>query len=107
MSVYLYAGQIQQTITSLSSLPQDIDCSTKYLVSVEKNGSIRVYTYEEFKSYVIAIIAGVLGGLLVLIIVVIVIIKHRQNLNKEKNDEKYKSTKANKYPQQKSKAIQK
>jgi hypothetical protein len=28
-------------------------------------------------------------------------------MNKEKNDEKYKSTKANKYPQQKSKAIQK
>jgi hypothetical protein len=50
VGTYLYAGQLQQTITSFKNLPQDIDCSSSYLVAVDESGYVYVYTYEQFKS---------------------------------------------------------
>jgi hypothetical protein len=35
VGTYLYAGQLQQTITSFADFPQDIDCSSSYLVIVD------------------------------------------------------------------------
>ena len=63
-----------------------------------------MYTYEEFKSWIIAIIAGVLGGVLFLVIGVIVFIKLRARFASEaaaKNEGKQEETKTKKYPRNK------
>lgn len=77
VGIYLYAGQLQQTIASFADLPQDIDCSSSYLVAVDESGYVYVYTYEQFKSWIIAIIGGVFGGLVLLVTGVIVFMKLR------------------------------
>jgi hypothetical protein len=102
VGIYLYTGQEQQTFTSLFHLPQDIDCSSTYLVAVDKSGYVYVYTHEDFKSWVIAIIGGVLGGLVLLVIGVFVFIKLKAKWALEASMLKYGGN-MKKYPNTKQK----
>ena len=62
---------------------------------------MNVYTEEGFKSYIIGIIAGVIGGILLLVIVGIVVIRLRQKWALEATQQQYSSTAPKKYPRQK------
>ncbi len=71
---------------------------------MDESGYVYVYTQEEFKSWVIAIIGGVLGGLVLLVIGVFVFIKLKAKWALEASMLKYGGN-MTKYPKPRQKDI--
>lgn len=65
-------------LTSSPGYVVDLECSNKYLVAVDDEGNVNVYMYSKFKSWVIGLIVGIVGGLIFLVILTLVIIRLRK-----------------------------